>query len=545
MMYKKTIHKACGDEMKEEYKRYSALLKRVKRTAKRAYYSKMCTDFKSNTKKLWKIINEVSGKINDKSCLIDNLKIDNILECNGKKISNAFGKYFSTVGEKFAKKIPSPKKGVETYLSTIRQNSLSLFLSPCTRSELSKLIRKLPHKNSSGHDNVSNTLLKEMSEFIIDPLLLVFNQSLTSGIFPTIMKLAEIVPLHKGKERYLETNYRPISLLTTLSKLLEKLVCSRVYNFLDSTGQIVSTQYGFRANHSCDQAISHLIGSIIKNVEKKETMIGLFLDLSKAFDTLEHKIVIEKMRRYGIRGACLSWFESYLTNRQMRVKCTPTSTGNTVLSDLYTVTYGTPQGSCLGPLIFLIFCNDLQLHLQFMTCFQFADDTTLLMGHRNNYYLKYCVEIDLLNVQDWFYANKLTLNIEKSMYLIFNKNNFNDIKLELNGVTIPRGKVVKFLGTWIDEDLNWSKHITKLCIKLGMKLGLLHRSKKFLPTHAMKTLYYAQFHSILTYAMTAWGSMINSAQLKSLQTLQNKAVNTLEIGTDLHEIYEKNTNFSP
>ena len=174
-----------------------------------------------------------------------------------------------------------------------------------------------------------------------------------------------------------------------------------------------------------------------------------------------------------------------------------------------------------------------------MTCFQFADDTTLLMGHRNNYYLKYCIEIDLLNIQDWFYANKLTLNIDKSVYLIFNRNNFSEIKLELNGVTIPRGKVVKFLGTWIDEDLNWGEHITKLCLRLGMKLGLLHRSKNFLPAHAMKTLYYAQFHSILTYAMAAWGPMITTAQVNRLQTLQNKAVQTIEKSKILHEIYKK------
>ena len=467
------------------------------------------------------------------------MKIDNILECNGKKISNAFGKYFSNVEEKFAKRIPNPKKGINEYLSAIRQNNLSLFFSPCTRTELKKMIGKLPSKNSSGHDNVSNTLLKEISDVIIEPLLIIFNQSLAKGIFPTIMKIADIVPLHKGKERYLETNYRPISLLTTLSKLLEKVVCTRVYNFLDNTGQIVSTQYGFRANHSCDQAISHLVGNIIKNIENKQITIGLFLDLSKAFDTLEHKIVLEKMKRYGIRGTCLSWFESYLTNRQMRVKCTPTSTGKTTLSDLYTVSYGAPQGSCLGPLIFLIFCNDLQLHLQFMACFQFADDTTLLMGHRNKYYLKYCVEIDLLNIQDWFYANKLTLNIDKTVYLIFNRPNFSDFKLELGGVTIPRGKVVKFLGTWIDEDLSWGEHITKLSLKLGMKLGLLHRSKNFLPVHAMKTLYYAQFHSILTYAMSAWGSMITPAQIRCLQSLQDKAVKTIEKNQILHEIYQK------
>ena len=161
------------------------------------------------------------------------------------------------------------------------------------------------------------------------------------------------------------------------------------------------------------------------------------------------------------------------------------------------------------------------------------------MGHRNKYYLKYCVEIDLLNIQDCFYANKLTLNIDKTVYLIFNRPNFSDFKLELGGVTILRGKVVKFLGTWIDEDLSWGEHITKLSLKLGMKLGLLHRSKNFLPVHAMKTLYYAQFHSILTYAMSAWGSMITPAQIRCLQSLQDKAVKTIEKNQILHEIYQK------
>ena len=159
-------------------------------------------------------------------------------------------------------------------------------MEPCTKAEVIKLLRQLPPKHSSGYDNISNVLLKEIGPCIIEILVELFNMSIQSGVFPDIMKIAEVVPLYKGKERFLESNYRPISLLTTISKLLEKIVCTRVYNFLNTTGQINPTQYGFRANHSCDNAVNHLVGKVVKNLEKKIDTVAVYLDLSKAFDTV-------------------------------------------------------------------------------------------------------------------------------------------------------------------------------------------------------------------------------------------------------------------
>ena len=218
-------------------------------------------------------------------------------------------------------------KDISYYLSCIRQNELSIFLTPCAPSELGKLIDGLPNKTSSGYDNISNILLKKLKNELLTPLTLVFNQSLQQGIFPDAMKIAEVIPLYKGKERYLESNYRPISLLTTMSKILEKIVCNRVYDFLTRTGQIVPTQYGFREGHSCDNAVSHLVGKVLKNQENKMDTVAIYLDLSKAFDTLDHNIVLEKMYQYGIRGETYNWFKSYLSNRKLRVKCAVTSTG--------------------------------------------------------------------------------------------------------------------------------------------------------------------------------------------------------------------------
>ena len=175
------------------------------------------------------------------------------------------------------------------------------------------------------------------------------------GIFLDIMKLADMVPLYKAKEKFLETNYRPISLLTTMSKLLEKVVYKRVYEFLNENDQLYESQYGFRSQHSCDNAVGEVVSRIVKNLESGYTSVAIFLDFSKAFDMLKHELLLHKMERYGLHGTVLDWFKSYLSNRKIRVKCKPTSTGQTEVSEEYPIEYGTPQGSCLRPLIFLIF----------------------------------------------------------------------------------------------------------------------------------------------------------------------------------------------
>ena len=199
----------------------------------------------------------------------------------------------------------------------LQKNSKSLFFAPSTIDEIRKLITELPSKRSSGPDNISNVLLKELAPILSEPLSIIVNQSMQTGIFPDIMKLAEVVPLYKGKSRDNETNYRPISLLTTMSKVMEKVVYQRVYQFLTNTGQICETQYGFRSNHSCEHAIAQVIGNILKNLEGNKSTIAVMLDLSKAFDTIEHRIMIQKLELFGVRGVCLDWFRSYLENRQM------------------------------------------------------------------------------------------------------------------------------------------------------------------------------------------------------------------------------------
>ena len=335
------------------------------------------------------------------------------------------------------------------------------------------------------------------------------------------MKAADVSPLHKSKEKYKVTNYRHISLLITMSKILEKVIYSRVYNFLVETEQLYQSQYGFRTGHSCQNAISELIGNILKNQEENKFTIGVFIYLSKAFDTLNHDILLRKLSKYGIRGTPLKWFESYLEDRSMRVKLNSIN-GPPSYSTYHPLTYGTPQGSCLGPLLFLIFINDLPHSVTHGISILFADDTTLLHSHKNLKYLKWTVEEDLKSLMDWFKANKLTLNLDKTVCLLFNnRSNSQEITLSVDTYKLQSSEAVKFLGVCVDKKLTLNKHLNTLMAKLKQNLNLLKLSNKFLNKETKKFIYYAHIYSHLTYGILIWGNMISQGLMNKIQKIIN------------------------
>ena len=397
ILFKKTIAvfgKSVTTENVEKYKKYLAILQRCKRASKQNYYYLQCTELKKNMKKLWDIINKMINKKTNKMHVIDCLTKENIKITNSREITEEFGKYFASVGKTYATKIENPKTNIGDYTNKIPNQEKTLYMYPTNESEIERIIRELPNKTSSGHDDISNNLLKKIGPCISKALCKVFNNSLSEGTFPTIMKQADVVPLFKSKSREFTTNYRPISLLMTISKVLEKIVYKRTYKFLENTKQIYRSQYGFRSKHSCEQAVGEFLSEVIKNNEQGKDTIAVYLDLSKAFDTLNHSLLLRKLERYGIRGLSLKWYESYLKGRTLCAKCN--TAGGIVYSSQYEIEYGTPQGSCLGPLLFLIFTNDLHLHLIHCKCILFADDTTLYISHDKGTYMEWCVSEDLL-----------------------------------------------------------------------------------------------------------------------------------------------------
>ena len=413
------------------------------------------------------MINRTISKSHNKLDSIDKIKVDNVYKSDAKSITSAFCNHFSKVGKSYAEKISKSNKKIEDYLRNIEINSHSLFLTPITESELKSLITALPNKNSSGHNNVNNVLLKQIKDSVVKPMTICVNKSLSEGSFPQVMKLADVCPLFKSKDKSETNNYRPISLLLTLSKLLEKIICDKVYTFLNNTNQICVSQYSFRSSHSCENAISELVSTVLKGFQSNKYTVGVFLDLSKAFDTLKHTILLDKLYYYGIRGTAHDWFHSYLSNRKMRVKCCVTSTGRTEFSEYEDITYGTPQGSCLVPLIYLIFTNDLVKNVTHCNTIMFADDTTLYKTHNNLRFLKWSLEQEFVTLLDWFRANKLTLNLDKTACILFQKSgSTKGIELDLDGMIVYSVSTTKFLGMWLDKHLNWSTHLNKLYTKL-------------------------------------------------------------------------------
>ena len=442
VLYQASLRKNSPNSSTIKYRNYRNLLTKLKRKCKLNYYKDKCKEFRRNAKKLWHVINTCIGKESDKTNIINYIKVGNIDVYDSKLIADEMGHFFSRIGSNYAKKIPASHTKIDDYLKVITKNDKSIFLNPTNCVEVTMLISKLPNKKSSGYDNIDNILLKSIKDVVSEKLASLFNLTMSVGVFPEMMKLAEVVPLYKSKERFLTSNYRPISLLITISKILEKIIYKRTYEFLDKNNQFYNSQYRFRSQHSCKNAIAELVGNILKNKENGKTTISLFLDLSKAFDSLQHETLLKKLEIYGIRGTPLEWFCSYLKNRTMRTKCT-TGLSNSELSQTYKMEFGTPQGSCLGPLLFIIFCNDLNIHLTYLSCIQFADDTTLYGSNKSVRLLQCEIEHDLVVITDWFRANKLTLNADKTIGVIFSlKNESNvEIKLKLGSHKIPEQKL--------------------------------------------------------------------------------------------------------
>ena len=254
---------------------------------------------------------------------------------------------------------------------------IHFFSKPITRDEILICINNLPNKKSAGHDEYNACTVKSIAPYILTPLLKILNLSLTTGVVPNDFKLAKVIPVYKNGDPRIFSNYRPISILPCFSKILERLVANRLNNFIEKFNILNKSQYGFRANYSTEMALIDLVDKIGSSLDRSEHTIGIFLDLSKAFDTIDHTILLRKLNRYGVRGRALDWFRSYLDNRQQYVPWQNHNSSHTTLS------CGVPQGSILGPVLFPLYINDLCTSSKLLSFILFADDTNIFFRHRH------------------------------------------------------------------------------------------------------------------------------------------------------------------
>lgn len=503
-----------------EFKKARNLLNNELKIQKSKYYKETCNNYKNNPSKLWHTINEVCCR-KPKSTFIRQLEIDDRQVTDSSLIADAFNNHFATIGSKLADTIGSCTDANLTYRDYLPISDCVFNFEPVSPNRVLKLILKLSNKKATGLDGISGKLIKLSAPYIVLPISKLFNCSLRTGIFPDEWKSARVTPVFKNGSRSDLNNYRPISILPMIAKVFEKIIYDQLYKYLSINNLLSNCQSGFRALHSTVTSLLNSTDNWRFNIDRGKINGVVFVDLKKAFDTVNHAILIDKMKRYGLNELAIKFLRSYLNNRS---QCCSV---NNHLSRKLPCNCGVPQGSILGPLLFLVFINDLPNCFNTGSVAMYADDTTVTFSAENVRNVELQMNNDLACLNNWLIVNKLSLNISKTEFMIITtrqKRTFIDRvpNIYINNKEIRQVKSVKSLGVHIEENLSWSKHIVHIYKKVSPLLGLLRRIRNCVDFDTLITIYKALVQPHLDYACIVWDGLDKGLALK-LQRLQNRA----------------------
>ena len=528
----------------EDWKMAKSLRNKVN-NLNRHLKKKYCTDAikenVNNSTKLWKTIKKLIPRNNAsvRSVQTD----DGFTTCN-KDIANEFNSFFTSIGITLAQKFDNVNNSDDDSCKNVTNDecnnddvSGNFNFGFVTPSFVFDEICNFSNKKSSGLDNFNVELLKLSAPIICDSLAYICNLSLYTSIFPSDWKLAKVTPIYKEGDKSDVSNYRPISVLCIISKILERAVHDQLYSYLSKQGILHPSQSGFRSNHSTTTTLLDTSDYILKNMNDRKLTGAIFLDLKKAFDTINHSLLINKLKQCGISGSCLKWFISYLSNRSQAVNISST------MSDFKDVNIGIPQGSILGPLLFIIFVNSLPNSVNCKTI-MYADDTTLICSSNDAATLQAELNGNLSNVASWLNENNLTLNIKKTKLMIFGTtymlNTFDDIDVSYNGNNIERVDKFKYLGVVFDQLLSWHEHVDHLSSNISKRIGIIRRLKYYLPNDTLKMLANALVMPHFDYCSPVWTNCINTLST-SLQVHHNRLARILlsaDIRTPINDMMD-------
>uniref|UniRef100_A0A8C6M161 Reverse transcriptase domain-containing protein n=1 Tax=Nothobranchius furzeri TaxID=105023 RepID=A0A8C6M161_NOTFU len=504
-------------EAEQKYKRYKNKLINIVRSCKREYFIKKLEHNRNNIKGIWKVLNGVirkeTGNNNYPQHFIE--RKNNITNMN--EAVDEFNKYFVNIGSKLEEKIIVDEIQTDA-TEYVERNKKSVFLRAVDEKEIYEIVRNMKNKTSTDWNDIDMKTLKYVIEGIVKPLTHICNLSFQKGFFPNNMKVARVIPIYKTGDKHQFTNYRPVSILSQFSKILEKLFVKRFDNFVDQCELLTECQYGFRNNRSTVQALIDLNEEITECIDKKKHAIGLFLDLKKAFDTVNHDVLMRKMEKYGFRGIVLDWIKSYLSNRQQYVQI------NQHKSGLREIQCGVPQGSVLGPKLFIMYINDICRVSQVLKFVLFADDTNVFCSGVELQQVLDVVTQEINKLKKWFDVNKLSLNLEKTKFMLFgNESRYNELDIVINNVKIERVYEIKFLGVVIDSRICWKPHIKYVRGKLARGIAILGKAKYIFNQKALYILYNTMLLPYLSYCVEVWGNTYKS-NLQTITTMQKRAI---------------------
>lgn len=498
-------------EKLSEFKSFRNRLNADLRRAKRVYYMHQ---FDSECMKrpdlLWKRVSALSGKTPNYE-KIEKLLINGIEKC-GSPLSNEFNNFFVKVG-------------AGTYCSDAAENIPrvcdSIFFHPTDENEVYSTIINLRNNFSTDVDNLNIKPIKYVADLILPYITHIYNLAFSSGVFPMKMQIAKVIALFKSGDKNNLGNYRPISILPVFSKGLEKIIHSRITNFSSNHNLLAECQFGFRKFRSTETALLHQKEIILDRLEKKLATIGVFLDFSKAFDCIDHGILLDKLFSYGFRGVSFSLLRSYLQYRCQYVSI------NDHKSSILEILCGVPQGSILGPLLFLFYINDIisiDSEVEFIV---YADDTAMIISGVNIEEVVAKTNNVLFKLRVWCANNSLRLNTDKSKAVFFQLHSGTRLNLSTplyyGPDVIHFTDKVKTLGVFFSYNMSWNEHVGHICSKLSRVVGVLNKYRYILPTSVKLQLYRSLFYPHLTYAHLVWGST-GLTNFNTLRVLQKKAI---------------------